>query len=355
MSQVVCSRISKHYGNSIVLDKVDLEVTDGEFLVMLGPSGCGKSTLLRIIAGLEKQTSGDVFIGDKNVSEIHPRERGVAMVFQNYALYPLMTVYENLAFSLKIRKMAKADIDKRVQEVASMLGLQQHFKHRPGELSGGQRQRVAMGRAMVRSPRVFLFDEPLSNLDARLRAKVRSEIKSLHRSLSTTTIYVTHDQIEAITMGDRIMVMRNGGIDQIGSPDEIYSLPTNLYVATFVGSPEINVFEGVVDGGYCVIDGKKFPLPERVSLPKNVFYCIRPHDLLLADGNGNSSLAATVQLIEPTGGGAIIHAMLGEERIVLQISYDESKALSPGDTFNFYVNPDKIHLFDPKTENRIET
>jgi len=355
MSQVICRDISKSYAHVGVLNRVNLEVHEGEFLVMLGPSGCGKSTLLRIIAGLERQDGGSIRIGGRAVDDMHPRERDVAMVFQNYALYPLMSVYENLAFSLKIRKLPAADIDRRVREVAGILGLEQHFNHRPAQLSGGQRQRVAMGRAMVRNPRVFLFDEPLSNLDARLRSKVRGEIKSLHLALSTTTIYVTHDQIEALTMGDRIMVMKNGGIEQIGTPDEVYLSPANRYVATFIGSPEINILAGVVDGDSCVIDGRKFPLPAGAPTAGKALYGVRPHDLMLAAGAGEESMpvAATVEFTEPTGGAVIVHAALGEQKIVLQISHDDGRALAPGDTFRFTVNPRKIHLFDPHTERRI--
>lgn len=354
MSQVICRDIRKSYASAAVLNRVNLEVTEGEFLVMLGPSGCGKSTLLRIIAGLERQDAGSILIGGRAVDGVHPRERDVAMVFQNYALYPLMSVYENLAFSLKIRKLPAADIDRRVREVAGILGLERHFDHRPGQLSGGQRQRVAMGRAMVRNPRVFLFDEPLSNLDARLRSKVRGEIKSLHLSLSTTTIYVTHDQIEALTMGDRIMVMKNGGIEQIGTPDEVYLAPANRYVATFIGSPEINILEGVIDGGgVCAIDGRRFPPPAGGAPAGKVLYGIRPHDLRLAAGGETPAIPATVEFTEPTGGAVIVHAGLGEQKIVLQISHDEGRALAPGDAFHFAVNTGKIHLFDPQTERRI--
>ena len=352
MSQVICRNISKRYGSAGILNRVNLEVAEGEFLVMLGPSGCGKSTLLRIIAGLERQDAGNILIGGRPVDHIHPRERDVAMVFQNYALYPLMSVYENLAFSLKIRKLPAADIDRRVRKVAGILGLEQHFNHRPAQLSGGQRQRVAMGRAMVRNPRVFLFDEPLSNLDARLRSKVRGEIKSLHLSLSTTTIYVTHDQIEALTMGDRIMIMKNGGIEQIGTPDEVYRSPANRYVATFIGSPEINILEGIVDGGTCAIGGRAFPLPAGPKPSGKILYGVRPHDLMVAAG-GATPIAAAVEFTEPTGGAIIVHASLGEQKIVLQISHDEGKALAPGDVLHFRVNPNKVHLFDPQTERRV--
>lgn len=358
MSQVICRDISKSYANVGVLNRVNLEVDEGEFLVMLGPSGCGKSTLLRIIAGLERQDSGSVHIGARAVDGVHPRERDVAMVFQNYALYPLMSVYENLAFSLKIRKLPAADIDRRVREVAGILGLERHFNHRPAQLSGGQRQRVAMGRAMVRNPRVFLFDEPLSNLDARLRSKVRGEIKSLHLSLSTTTIYVTHDQIEALTMGDRIMVMKDGGIEQIGTPDEVYLAPANRYVATFIGSPEINILDGVIDGGdekVCIIDGRKFPLPAGAAPVGKILYGIRPHDLMLSAAVAGDALpiAATVEFTEPTGGAVIVHAKLGEQTIILQIAHDEGQTLAPGDAINLAVNPGRIHLFDPSSERRI--
>ena len=353
MSQVVCTGITKRYGDAGALSGVDLTVNDGEFLVLLGPSGCGKSTLLRIIAGIDGQDEGSVAIGGAVVDNVHPRDRNVAMVFQNYALYPLMTVRENLAFNLKIRKTPPSEASARILEVARILGLEEYLERRPAQLSGGQRQRVAMGRAMVRNPRVFLFDEPLSNLDARLRAKMRSEIKSLHASLHTTTVYVTHDQIEAMTMGDRIAVMKNGVIEQIGTPQQIYFEPANLYVATFVGAPEINIFRGRCDGAHCIVGGARFPLPAGAPRDGEVLYCVRPHDLEVAGKEEDGALSAVVELVEPTGGFLIVHAAVGGAKIVLQIPHDNASSPALGKDFWFRAASDKIHLFAPETGMRL--
>lgn len=353
MSQVVCTGITKRYGNAGALSGVDLTVNDGEFLVLLGPSGCGKSTLLRIIAGIDGQDAGSVAIGGDVVDNVHPRDRNVAMVFQNYALYPLMTVRENLAFNLKIRKIPPADANARIMEVAHTLGLEEYLERRPSQLSGGQRQRVAMGRAMVRNPRVFLFDEPLSNLDARLRAKMRSEIKSLHAFLHTTTIYVTHDQIEAMTMGDRIAVMKDGGIEQIGTPQQIYFEPANLYVATFVGAPEMNIFRGKCEGASCIVNDTKFPLPSGAPRGGDVLYCVRPHDLEAANKGEEGALSAIVELVEPTGGFLIVHANVGGEKIVMQIPHDGASSPAPGENFYFRIDSRKTHLFAPETGMRL--
>ena len=353
MSRVVCRNISKRFGAVEVLRGVDLEIESGEFLVMLGPSGCGKSTLLRIIAGIENQNGGSVSIDDEVVDAVHPRERDVAMVFQNYALYPLMTARQNLAFALKIRKTPTAEIDRRVNEVAHILGLEEHLERRPAQLSGGQRQRVAMGRAMMRNPRVFLFDEPLSNLDARLRTKMRAEIKSLQIALRATAIYVTHDQIEAMTMGDRIVVMADGGIEQIGSPDEIYSAPVNLYVASFIGSPEINILRGVCDNGACAIEGARLPLPPGAPATGDILYCARPHDLAPAAADEEGSFAARVDFFEPTGAAHIVHARVGAQKIVMQTEADDKPPPRPGEEIRLRIKSERAHLFDPQSQRRL--
>lgn len=352
MARVVCRKISKRFGAAEVLRGVDLDVANGEFLVMLGPSGCGKSTLLRIIAGIESQDAGSVSIGDRIVDAVHPRERDVAMVFQNYALYPLMTARQNLAFGLKIRKTPAAEIDRRVDEVARVLGLEEHLERRPAQLSGGQRQRVAMGRAMMRDPQAFLFDEPLSNLDARLRTKMRAEIKSLHLSLDATTIYVTHDQIEAMTMGDRIVVMADGGIEQIGSPDEIYSAPVNLYVASFIGSPEINILRGVCGGGVCAIESARLPSPPGAPAAGEVLYCVRPHDFEPAADGEEASFAARVDFVEPTGAAHIVHARLGAQSVVAQTVAD-GEPPRRGEEIRLRVKRGRAHLFDPQSKRRL--
>lgn len=352
MAQVVCSQISKSFGTAKVLNRVDLQVEDGEFVVILGPSGCGKSTLLRIISGIEHQDGGTISIGGDLVDNVHPRERNLAMVFQNYALYPLMNVFDNMAFSQRIRKRNADEIRSHIEEVAATLGLTEHLDKRPGELSGGQRQRVAMGRAMVRNPRVFLFDEPLSNLDARLRAKMRAEIKALHIALKTTTIYVTHDQIEAMTMGDRIAVMRNSVIVQLGTPSQIYEQPINLHVATFIGSPEINVLRAQVVAGKCQLNGMALPLPHPVP-DGEVTYCIRPHNLKLAVAGGTDTLVAKIDFVEPTGNYGIVHATLSGVKIVLQVGADELQGLHDGETFHLQLNPSKVLLFHTSTEERL--
>lgn len=352
MANLTCTSIVKNFGPDRVLTDVNLEVASGDFLVILGPSGCGKSTLLRIIAGIEHQDSGTISIDNEVIDNVHPRHRNLAMVFQNYALYPLMTVFDNMAFSLRIRKMPEDEIKLRIQDIAEIIGITDQLDKRPATLSGGQRQRVAMGRAMVRDPRVFLFDEPLSNLDARLRAKMRGEIKQLHIKLNTTTVYVTHDQIEAMTMGDRIAVMRNSVIEQIGTPDEIYQQPANLHVATFIGSPEINVITTTIDDGKCKIGDLNLPMPHTAP-DGGVSYCIRPHDLDVVEGDGDGSLPAKVEFVEPTGSYSIIHANLAGQTVLVQVPPDIASGKQINDIIHVHINPAKVHMFDSRTETRL--
>ena len=353
MANLSCTSIHKTFGTTKVLDDVSIEVETGKFLVILGPSGCGKSTLLRIIAGIETQDSGSVQIDGEAIDNVHPRHRNVAMVFQNYALYPLMTVFDNMAFSLRIQKTSEDDIKKRVHEVAEIIGIADQLEKRPAQLSGGQRQRVAMGRAMVRNPRVFLFDEPLSNLDARLRAKMRGEIKQLHLTLNTTTVYVTHDQIEAMTMGDHIVVMRNSVVEQRGTPDEIYSQPINLHVATFIGSPEINVIKTANSGGNYNLGQHNLPLPKSIS-NKEIYYCVRPHDLELVDVSGDEILPAKVEFVEPTGSYSLVHAIIDNTTLLMQTPPDKASNLKVGDEIKIRFNPEKIHMFDGESEEAIK-
>lgn len=291
MKGVRFNKISKSFGDVSVLEEIDLEVGEGEFLVLVGPSGCGKSTLLRCVAGLESPTSGRLFIGDRDVTEVEPRERDVAMVFQSYALYPHMTVAENMGFALRIQNRPQTEIDGAVQEAAAMLGLESLLHRMPRELSGGQRQRVAMGRAVVRRPKVFLFDEPLSNLDAALRSQLRVELKRLHRDLGATMIYVTHDQVEAMTLADRIAVLKDGTLQQLGSPTELYRNPANRFVAGFIGSPPM-----------CFLE----------SLEADCVVGVRPTDVVLGQGD----LIGTVDVVEPLGAQSYVHISVGSDRMV---------------------------------------
>src|SRR6516225_5060799 len=305
MASVSFKSVEKAFGSTKVIHGIGFDIHDGEFMVLVGPSGCGKSTLLRMLAGLEEITAGSIAIDGKVVNDMESKDRDIAMVFQSYALYPHMTVADNMAFSLKLRKADPKTIEERVARAAKILNLQPFLKRYPRELSGGQRQRVAMGRAIVRDPKVFLFDEPLSNLDAKLRVAMRAEIKALHQRLKTTTVYVTHDQVEAMTMADRIVVMHDGRVEQIGTPLDLYDRPDNLFVAQFIGSPAMNVIEGTVRraNGSCQVDaqGARWPVPQGTAAEegKSVHYGIRPGDITLTDpGRG---VAARVVVVEPTG------------------------------------------------------
>jgi multiple sugar transport system ATP-binding protein len=340
--------VRKAFGATVVIHGVDIAIADGEFVVLVGPSGCGKSTLLRMIAGLENITAGEIHIGERMVNNLPPKERDVAMVFQNYALYPHMTVAANLGFSLKLRRAAKHEIDTRVMRAADILGLTPYLERFPRQLSGGQRQRVAMGRAIVRDPQVFLFDEPLSNLDAKLRVQMRTEIKELHQRLKTTTVYVTHDQIEAMTMADRIVVMHDGLVEQIGAPLEVYDRPQNLFVAGFIGSPAMNFLKGKLE----------FEGPGQTRLPlaaaptgsdgRAAVYGVRPEHLALADDGAE----AVVQVVEPTGPELQVIAKLGDQEIVAV--FRERRQFKPGDRIRLRPDPQLVHLFDEATGRRLE-
>src|SRR5579884_3283192 len=311
MASVAIRDVRKAFGTSVVIHGVSIDIADGEFVVLVGPSGCGKTTLLRMIAGLENITAGEIRIGERVVNHVPPKERDVAMVFQNYALYPHMTVAQNMAFSLKLRGASQAEIDERVKRAAEILGLGPYLARYPRQLSGGQRQRVAMGRAIVRNPQVFLFDEPLSNLDAKLRVQMRTEIKELHQRLKTTTIYVTHDQIEAMTMADRIVVMHGGIVEQIGAPLELYDQPTNLFVAGFIGSPAMNMLPGRIEAdGFHAEAGGLWPLPGGMNAAtgRRAVYGIRPEHFRLAE----DGLPAVVHVVEPTGSETQVIAHAGE-------------------------------------------
>jgi multiple sugar transport system ATP-binding protein len=353
MASVVIRDVRKAFGLTPVIHGVTITIDDGEFVVLVGPSGCGKSTLLRMIAGLENITAGELSIGDRIVNDLPPKERDVAMVFQNYALYPHMTVAANMAFSMKLRGAPKDEIDKRVARAAEILGLGQLLERFPRQLSGGQRQRVAMGRAIVRDPQVFLFDEPLSNLDAKLRVQMRTEIKELHQRLKTTTIYVTHDQIEAMTMADQIVVMHDGRVEQIGAPLELYDRPQNLFVAGFIGSPAMNFLRGSIRA-----NGKlEFQGPGDARLPlaaapqgsdgRAAVYGVRPEHFTLADDGAD----AMIQVVEPTGSEIQIIAQMGGADIIA--AFRERHPFKPGDKIRLKPDPRLVHLFDAETGQRL--
>lgn len=353
MLAVEYKNIAKSYGNISIMKNVSFSIEEGKFVVLLGPSGCGKTTLLRMTAGLEKISSGEVIFSGKRINDVHPRDRDIAMVFQNYALYPQMNVYDNIAFSLQVRKESKSEIDQRVTEAANMLDLTSYLDRYPKALSGGQRQRVAMGRALVRHPKVFLFDEPLSNLDAKLRGQMRYEIRRIHDSLNTTTIYVTHDQIEAMTMADQIVVMRHGHIEQMGSPEEIYDEPVNMFVADFIGAPTINFLDGQVDlsaGRELYVGSEKIPLATAsLAIPsQEVTLGIRPLDIKV-DSEGNYKGA--VQFVENTGAETHIHVEFANQTI--RLVSPTRLHCNRGEAIPFHIDPAKVHLFDKKTENRI--
>jgi multiple sugar transport system ATP-binding protein len=349
MAAVDIRRVKKAFGSTQVIHGVDIGIGDGEFVVLVGPSGCGKSTLLRMIAGLEQITEGEIAIGGQVVNNLQPKERDIAMVFQNYALYPHMTVRDNMAFSLKLRGAEKGAVDKRVREAAEILGLVPYLDRYPRQLSGGQRQRVAMGRAIVRDPQVFLFDEPLSNLDAKLRVQMRTEIKALHQRLKTTSIYVTHDQVEAMTMADRIVVMHDGVVEQIGTPLELYDSPVNLFVAGFIGSPAMNFVHGTLrrDNGAVWIetkDGTRLPAKSDAAGEngQDVIYGFRPEHITLADeANG---VPARVIVVEPTGADTFVYAdVAGTQTCAI---FSERHGFRPGETIRLRPDLSVVHLFD---------
>ena len=350
MANVSIRDVRKRFGSTEILHGVDVEIEDGEFVILVGPSGCGKSTLLRMIAGLENITSGEIAIGDRVVNNIAPKERDIAMVFQNYALYPHMTVRDNMAFSLSLTNASKAEIDEKVSRASQILGLNPYLARYPRQLSGGQRQRVAMGRAIVRDPQVFLFDEPLSNLDAKLRVAMRAEIKELHQRLQTTTVYVTHDQIEAMTMADKIVVMHAGNVEQIGAPLDLYDKPNNRFVAGFIGSPSMNFIDGkVVGGSFSAHDGTVLPLPPGAAGQdgRPAVYGIRPEHFQLA-GDG---LPARITVLEPTGSETQVMAHFAGTPIVG--AFRERIAAKPGETIRVTIDPSAAHVFDGATGQRI--
>jgi ABC-type sugar transport system ATPase subunit len=348
VASLVVEQVTKRFGGITALSGVSIRVEDGAFCVLLGPSGCGKSTLLNIIAGLIPQDAGRVLVDDEAIDHLSPRERDVAMVFQSYALYPHMTVAENLGFGLKMRRVPKPLIRERIEEAARLLGIEDLLKRKPRELSGGQRQRVAMGRALVRRPRLFLFDEPLSNLDARLRANVRIELKRIHRQVRGTVIYVTHDQVEAMTLGDMVVVMKAGRIHQTGPPQAIYDLPADRFVATFIGSPEMNILRGIVGirDGRALLQGKGFALDlgetRTGGFGEGFEIGIRPEDIDILP-RGRTSLEAGVDLVSNIGSEMVVHARLGEEAVSIRAPKDTS--LQPGDTISLSVAPERVHWF----------
>jgi multiple sugar transport system ATP-binding protein len=354
MASIGVVDVRKAYGSHEVIHGVSLDIADGDFVILVGPSGCGKSTLLRMIAGLESITSGAIKIGNRVVNALPPKDRDIAMVFQNYALYPHKTVAENMGFALKLRGAPKAEIEQRVRRAAEILDVASLLSRYPRQLSGGQRQRVAMGRAIVRDPQVFLFDEPLSNLDAKLRVQMRAEIKELHQRLKTTTVYVTHDQIEAMTMADRIVVLRDGVIEQTGAPLDLYDRPSNLFVAGFIGSPSMNLLKGTIR----VNGSPSFVLDGGVSVPlasaptgsdgRPAIYGIRPEHLVLS---GTGGMPAEVSVLEPTGQETQVFAKVGDQKIVAV--FRQRLNAKPGETLPMMPEVGLAHLFDEKTGARI--
>ncbi len=353
MASVQINDVRKSFGGFEVLHGVSIAIEDGAFVVLVGPSGCGKSTLLRMLAGLENITSGTIAIGDRIVNNVQPKERDIAMVFQNYALYPHMTVAQNMGFSLKLRGASSSEITERVKKAAGILDLGHLLERYPRQLSGGQRQRVAMGRAIVRDPQVFLFDEPLSNLDAKLRVAMRAEIKELHQRLKTTTVYVTHDQIEAMTMADKIVVMHDGIVEQIGSPLELYDYPANRFVAGFIGSPAMNFIEGRLRANgqpYVETDtGAQLPLATApdASEGKPIVYGVRPEHFELAD----DGIAAEVVVVEPTGSETQVIARVGQHDVIAV--FRDRHPLQAGDLIHLRPRPATAHLFDKETGARV--
>ena len=363
MAQVELKNLSKKYGKVTAVQNMDLIIPHNQFLVLVGPSGCGKSTTLRMIAGLEEITGGEIFINDEMVNDKDPKDRNVSMVFQNYALYPHMSVEENLGFSLKIAKVKSEEIEKRVNDAVNILGLEDLRSRKPSQLSGGQRQRVAMGRAIVRRPDAFLFDEPLSNLDAKLRTQMRTEIKKLHQKLKTTIIYVTHDQVEAMTLADRIIIMKDGYIEQIGSPIEVFSKPANVFVATFIGSPPMNIFPAEVINSDNKIKIKldnniDFDCTEdqknKLQNKKNIFLGIRAEDIMPTDKNLNTnfwSFKKNIDIVEPLGTETQLFITINDKEIISRM-YNPYE-ISVGDELTFQVDPNKVHFFDKETEKAI--
>jgi multiple sugar transport system ATP-binding protein len=363
MAEVRLENVSKIFNERIkAVDEVSLTIHDKEFMVLVGPSGCGKSTTLRMVAGLEEISAGKIFINDDLVNDIPPKDRDIAMVFQNYALYPHMTVFENMAFGLKLRKFRKEEIKSRVDEAGDILGLQDLLDRRPKELSGGQRQRVAVGRAIVRKPKVFLFDEPLSNLDAKLRVQMRVEISKLHQKLEATMIYVTHDQVEAMTMGDRITVMKDGIIQQVDSPTHLYAKPVNKFVAGFIGSPAMNFFSGeLVENGTTLFKSKSFEIQIPGQLSKNlikekgkkIVLGVRPEDFSMQSSEKEeyNLIEALVEVIEPMGSENYLYLRTDDQNFIIRTA--PSTNVKINDQIKLYINLENIHLFDEKSSESL--
>jgi multiple sugar transport system ATP-binding protein len=357
MATVTFDHVWKRFGEVVAVNDLALEINDGEFMVLVGPSGCGKTTSLRMIAGLEEISEGTLRIGDRVVNNVAPKDRDIAMVFQSYALYPHMTVRDNLAFGLKLRKTPKAEIESRVKQAADMLSLEKLLDRKPRELSGGQRQRVALGRAIVREPAVFLMDEPLSNLDAKLRVQTRAEIARLHQRLGTTTVYVTHDQVEAMTMGQRIAVMSEARLQQVGTPQELYDHPDNRFVAGFIGSPSMNFIDVTLDGGeggaMLVADGIRIPLPDELKgafsgvTGKTIVAGVRPEHLDVIGNGATGTFDGKADVVEYLGNEELIHLSVGGLDLVAVIGSEHR--VRPGDNLTLHVALDKVHLFDPES------
>ena len=358
MADVNLKEIYKSFGQNEVIHGISCDIRDGEFIVILGPSGCGKSTVLRMIAGLEVITKGDIVIDGKVVNQLEPADRDIAMVFQNYALYPHMTVFKNMAYGLKIRRMPKAEIEKRVQRAAEILELTPFLDRKPRQLSGGQRQRVAMGRCIVREPKVFLFDEPLSNLDAKLRVQMRQELRNLHETLNITSVYVTHDQVEAMTLGDRLIVMDNGYVEQIGSPLEVYEKPASHFVAGFIGSPAMNFFNARIsrDGQSVKLSNTEaFSFQPELDLSlrdKSVILGIRPEHFNVAK-EGESTLQMQVDHVETLGADTLVHGRSGENNTLFTLRQPDIHRYQKGSSLSLSVSPEKLHLFDKESGKRI--
>jgi multiple sugar transport system ATP-binding protein len=363
MARVLIRNLEKFYDDFLAVKDVNLEIRDKEFVVLVGPSGCGKTTTLRMVAGLESITSGHVLIGDTVVNELPPMDRDIAMVFQNYALYPHMSVFDNMAFGLKMRKVNRDEIRKRVHDAADILGIRDYLNRKPRQLSGGQRQRVALGRAIVRHPQVFLFDEPLSNLDAKLRVQMRVELKKLHNRLATTAVYVTHDQVEAMTLGDRVVVMRGGVVQQVGEPLELYNKPVNRFVAGFIGSPAMNFSSVHVANGTGGLragnTGLTIDVPAEISsrlapyAGRDVIMGVRPEDLEVANGGDPPGLCfeALVEVVERLGAESLLDLQVGEQTMVASV--EPSIRAKRGDKLRFALRPERLHFFDTNSEAAI--
>jgi multiple sugar transport system ATP-binding protein len=363
MARVLIRNLNKKYDEVHAVKSVNLEIRDREFVVLVGPSGCGKTTTLRMVAGLESITSGDILIGDTVVNDLPPMDRDIAMVFQNYALYPHMSVYDNMAFGLKMRKFARPEIERRVREAADILGIGDYLRRKPRQLSGGQRQRVALGRAIVRHPQVFLFDEPLSNLDAKLRVQMRVELKKIHDRLGTTAVYVTHDQVEAMTLGDRVVVMKDGVVQQVGEPLELYNRPANRFVAGFIGSPAMNFAKVDVaeeNGAICAVgDGLMLKLPPPIAerlrpyAGQQVILGIRPEDLSIRSGNGADGLSfpAIVEVIERLGSQTLLDVKVGGGSMVAAV--EPAVQTKVRENLHLGLNAERLHFFDGRSEAAI--